>query len=265
VSRVNPVAIRRDRASELDLLARSLNQLGICDPYPLFEAATECRDGAASADCWGYTVANLVLRGTHKMRGFRPKEATDIHHLLDVELVGVCQEQAYVGDPFERLSVSILARAKVDQRNLLCAWHLDRHLTNVASEATCDPDLDATDDPLDACEIHPLYHFHFGGHRLTGPIDAQSADPGDVLLLEPPRLAHPPMDAVLAVDFVLSNFYPVNRRELLADNTYVNLVRNAQERYWKPYAQICAAGWAPGEFASWTPTTVWPNLHDDGA
>jgi hypothetical protein len=197
------------------------------------------------------------------MRGVRPKVASDIHHLLDVELLGVCREQEYVGDPFKRLSVNILARAKVDQKPLLCAWHLDRHLTAEEGEATPALGLVKDEASVGDSEIHPLYHIHFGGHRLTGPIDDESADLGDILLLEPPRLPHPPMDAVLAVDFILSNFYPANRQTLLADNAYIGLVKGAQARYWKPYAQVCAAGWTLGDCGDWTPTAVWPSLYDD--
>jgi hypothetical protein len=257
VPKVNPHAIRRDRAAELELLGRILAEFGICDLSPLYRAAAQCRAGV-NADRWGYSVANLILRLPHGLRGIRPKLATDIHHILDVVVEGTCEAEDYAGDPFCALAVDIVARGALGKQSLVCSWHLDRHLLTVAPE---EGEAKGTGEhPTESSETHPLYHFQFGGRAMTGMIDTGSASLGDVLLLEPPRLVHPPLDAVLAVDFILGNFYPADRQRLWTDGRYVGLVNAAQLRCWKPYANLCARSWEPEPATGWKPRDLWPHL-----
>jgi hypothetical protein len=104
------------------------------------------------------------------------------------------------------------------------SWHFDRH-PDKKSDGKPDKNPDFN---------HPLYHLHFGGKEINqGQIEY-----GEVLLLESPRILHPPMDIVLAVDFVLGNFYSRSSGKVneLRDNPlYQKLVKNAQNRFWKPY------------------------------
>ena len=67
---------------------------------------------------------------------------------------------------------------------------------------------------------------------------------GDVLLLPTPRISYPPMDIVLGIDFVLSNFVKVDLyRQIQNDSQYKAAVKNAQEKYWKPYMLSLAHHW----------------------
>jgi hypothetical protein len=259
VPRVNPGVIRRDRAAELEQLARLLDRFGVCNAHPLFQAADTCRtyQGAGGAG-WGYAVTGLLFARPHELRGIRPKEATEIQHVLDVELDGVCEADDYRGDPFTALSVDIVARGKKEGRSLLNAWHLDRHLDSDDARPAIGREEEASDQV--GSEVHPLYHFHFGGRLLTGPVDEDELDLGDLLLLEPPRIMHPPMDAILAVDFLLANFYPADRYILMSENEYATVVQKSQDRFWKPYADVCAGGWTNESFNRWNPDKVWPHL-----
>jgi hypothetical protein len=95
----------------------------------------------------------------------------------------------------------------------------------------------------------------------------QIDDYGSVLLPEPPRIAYPPMDAVLAVNFVLANFFGDEWRSLVGangDSEYVKLLTHAQNRFWRPYSQALSAAWKPGPFAKqdWSPAVIWPQLVD---
>lgn len=250
MGRVSPAAFRSTRASELDALARILERAEICDAYPLKAAAQECRDkGSREGEKWCYTMGPLIFRGLPHPRGARPQDATDLVHSLTVDLVGVCEDDGYLGDPFLHLVVEIQGRAQTGGRPLHSAWHLDRHLVQEG------------DGPGEAA--HPLYHFQYGGNWMISLQDDEMADYGDSLLLGPPRLAHPPMDAIMAVDFVLSNFGLDKRRVLFSDPEYRRLVVEAQKRVWLPYARILANGWEGSVLhGTWDAALLWPQLSE---
>jgi hypothetical protein len=87
--------------------------------------------------------------------------------------------------------------------------------------------------------VHPRFHFQVGGERL----DAIDADIRGVFMPETPRLACAPLDAILAVDFVLAH-YCGERWSLLRDlePSYGRLRKNPMQRYWSPYFRTLAEG-----------------------
>lgn len=110
--------------------------------------------------------------------------------------------------------------------------------------------------------MHPVYHLHYGGNRLDSTIQNEDHCYGDSLFLDSPRLAHPPMDAILGVDFVLTNYVSQESfRTLREDNQYQNLVKAAQSRVWRPYIQALAHSWSPvPDRCDWKDKTIWPQL-----
>src|SRR5690606_22254631 len=108
----------------------------------------------------------------------------------------------------------------------------------------------------DPNDCHPIYHLQFGGRKL----EKKYLDFGNALILDTPRVVHYPMDVILGVDFVLSNFFSASWRKLRQDGEYVNLVRDYQSYFWKPYAHSNASHWKP--FAqheiSWDPVSILP-------
>ena len=83
--------------------------------------------------------------------------------------------------------------------------------------------------------IHPYYHFHAGGKAIAGK------GPGSLMLLSSPRLPHPPMDIVLAVNFVICHFYSTHEVRfseemgIFTDDDYKQLVNRSAMRIYKPY------------------------------
>ena len=107
--------------------------------------------------------------------------------------------------------------------------------------------------------VHPVYHFQYGGKKLP-----KFKEWDKYVFLDSPRLAHPPLDAVLAIDFVISNYFPGKWRDLRDDGAYTNLIRNAQDRCWRPYSYAVAYQWppvppVPAETA-WSGEDIWPQL-----
>lgn len=102
------------------------------------------------------------------------------------------------------------------------AWHLDFHEDDT-------PEF-----------IHPSYHFHHGGRRIK----ESTEDYGELVLLDAPRLMHPPLDLFLAVDLLASNFLKDRVwRNLRADTSYQELVKESQSKWWMDYYQQIADYW----------------------
>lgn len=96
-------------------------------------------------------------------------------------------------------------------------WHLDRE-TNVNGKF-----------------IHPRYHFHAGGYLMKDILPEQGHD----FVISSPRLAHPPMDIVLIIHFLIQNF--INTRDeadkykITLDDEYIDILMRAQKRILDPY------------------------------
>lgn len=86
--------------------------------------------------------------------------------------------------------------------------------------------------------IHPSFHFTYGGKEM------KSMKLGDVLLLPAPRITHPPMDAVLGIDFILSNFLKKDLYDKIRSNSqYKAALKHSQQRLWRPYMLSLASHW----------------------
>jgi hypothetical protein len=220
---------RRERANELQQFAQLLLESQVVsehdDLYPLYNAAQMCRNSTPKGpDYYGYDLNRLLFQ-IETPRHTLPRNVGDSLVLeLSVTLKGICEVET--DDPFKyELSVDIeISASNSSPRKYLCAWHLDRH---IMGEEDSEPH-----------EVHPLYHFQYGGKNMYH-ID----NLGNVLLLDPPRLAHPPMDAILAIDFVLSNFAGAVWNKLRDDSVYRNIVADAQKRFWLPYFKSIVAQW----------------------
>lgn len=83
--------------------------------------------------------------------------------------------------------------------------------------------------------IHPLYHFHAGGSAI------QSKGPGSLIMLGSPRLPHPPMDIILAINFVICNFFSTGEKKfeeemkILDCDEYRRLLMKSAKRLYGPY------------------------------
>ena len=215
----------------------------------LEDAATDCSGG--SKNKWSYSLSDLTLvvpsSCLNQYRGTIPSPLTMLEVSLCVDAVGKCQKLTNPEDPLTSLSV----QWRVDTETRVATWRLDSNIGKQETES--------------ANFAHPLYHFHFGNHVLEEQLRKEAEDgeksdgdyqreemTGKVAYLGSPRLAHPPMDAVLAVDFTLSNFFPGLWHKLrmpgspgLSDaaERYTKLLIRAQKRFWGPYALAVALPW----------------------
>ena len=261
-------SFKRERANELRKLATVLESLSsshnaiVRDTGSLQTAANQCASG--HDDKWSYSMALLefitVPDDTHHR--VRPRDTRIDSIYLSVELGGVCRDFEDYDDPFTKLEVGIYVEGRKSNQKLSCAWHLDRHITgetvsNAPRKAKPKKKEEEQGEPLCA---HPIYHFQHGGRKMW---ELEEQEYGSQLLLEAPRIAHPPLDAVLAVDFVLSNYYGTTWMKLLEDTQYQQIIAGAQERCWRAYSIATASIWQRAvidQGKSWPGQVIWPQI-----
>ena len=215
------------------------------DPSPLFSAASTCVSAHADRDQWEYECVGLlfIVDNEHlsTYRNTIPSSLREIEIELNVHAGGRCWDRDSCDDPLNVLEVDCKIEARIQEVSYICAWHLDRNQGD-ADEAS-------------RHFVHPCHHFQFGGRRLPRELGY-----GQLLFIEPPRLAHPPLDAILAIDFVLTNYFPNTWQKLRRENPqYTRVIEEAQHRCWRPYATITASRWA-SEDPPWAADTIWPQL-----
>lgn len=240
----NPDSYRKARANELRTLAALLTKHGVCaDSGPLLSAANRCEgEKPNGSNSWGYRVERLILRLPHPQRKCVPSGVHDLSVEFSLEVAGMCLRVDHEEDPFFQLGMDIVVRGRTASKsNVICAWHLDRHIGGHGEASTA----------------HPHYHFQFGGKQLW----AELADSGDALFLEPPRLAHPPLEAILGVDFAVSNFKSSEWEKLRLDPEYEKIVEQTQNRVWRAYAKAVSDFWSMpcGPTKLWA-RAIWPQL-----
>jgi hypothetical protein len=249
---------RLERASELTQFARILRKLGNCDPYPLDNAAKMLTDFSyvpkinqadpINYNFWGYELKDLVFFFENVPRHTHPENPINLSLSLSVRAIADLQDFQKIVDPYKHLEVNIvITGTHISDKGpieLITSLHLDRHIVN---EGDNEPN-----------EVHPAYHFQFGGRKL----EKKYRDFGNSLILDSPRIVHYPMDALLSVDFILSNFFPSLWRQMRLEGEYVNLIRDYQAAFWKPYAHTKAFNWIPydGTIIKWSPLVIWPQL-----
>lgn len=237
-------SVRKEIANGLRQFALILNGEGIClDTSPLDKASASCLTG--SGDRWGYTMSGLTLRVGTDVK-CKPK-VPDFDCRLDVNVEGFCL-QSVDKDPLRRHDVQIVLKAlRKNGPPVLQAWHFDRHI------GPCSLPKPA----------HPRYHFSFGGRELDAHLQGACRKPhfDGLLLIDSPRLAHPPFDGILAIDFVLSSFAGTKWRLLRNRLDYQRIVSASQRRLWLPYVSVLYAHLDATTASPWSAFEVWPHMY----
>ena len=138
---------------------------------------------------------------------------------FDMNVNGNFEDAISGKDPFSSYAFNIVMYGMNDSDMLYNDMHLDRHDGSVSNNS-----------------VHPYYHFHFGGNRLTDQVENY----GQILILDSPRLMYHPMDFILAVDFIVSNFVPESWDRLRKDGNYISILQKAQKLFIEPYFKSLA-------------------------
>jgi len=246
---INPEKLRRDKAKDIIDLQGILDSKNILkNPGQLSGLSTLCgqpysRDGI---NLWKYYTANLdfgEIADEKARKHLRPSDCSSLFLHLSINLEGVCITEDEGLDPFLTLEFEIMITG-IDSNNkrYYSCLHLDRHSNGEQTELA-----------------HPRYHFQYGGRNVWSMIDTEETNFGASLFIEPPRIAHPPLDIILGIDFVLSNFYGSKRKRLLENPQYINLLEKAQCELWRPYVNALASRWN-SLHSNWESKDIWPQL-----
>lgn len=181
-----------------------------------------------SSDDWEHNNTSITFTNIDLGQGAMPNSAYRGTGKVKLKFSGKGRvyEKNEICNPLQNMSMELLIVIERKKDGILkpltSAWHLDKHSdTQKAGEKNVESNFS-----------HPEYHFHFGGRQLT---DDQNIS-GNILLIGSPRIQYFPMDIILAIDFVIQNFYEKEKRTSLTKNPdYVKAVQNAKQRIWKPY------------------------------
>jgi hypothetical protein len=215
-------ARRRKRADELQKLKTCLDEIRSFDSGPISRAASLCMTYGGEQDLWQYKIENLIFHIETPQNTLPASTPKNLQLDLSCTASGPCIEQKEPVDPLFSLDLNIVIECETKENKLIASWHLDKHNFEGVSK-----------------EIHPEYHFHYGGHKMKD----DSLSFGSALILGPPRLAHPPLDGILAVDFVVSNFASEFWKKLRTNTIYNSLIKLRQNELWRPYFKSIALHW----------------------
>lgn len=206
----------------------------IRDPSPLEDVLARFRRNIVNNKS-GYELSSLMFYKCESMSHIRPADIRPSKAMpLEIKLgVSVSVDNDYSFNNIQSMCINIEYEAQREvvtfpggvevRKNKTShgSWHLDYHSEKEQTSLA-----------------HPLYHFHHGGKKMYG-----HGDYGDVMILDAPRVAHPPLDLVLAIDFVISNFMEREWAVLSGVTEYRSLLCKAQERWWKDYYLNVASYW----------------------
>jgi len=240
-SEENKSSISRD----LDTMARLLVKYDLCkNPKPLYDAVTECLN-RSNGEYWNYKITGLRF-DIDNIGHILPHGADLLEADFSIVIKGNYCDLETICNPIIDIEFNIeLIGTRTEINDLHSSWHLDKHPLDEDGEETK--------------FIHPEYHFTFGGRRMWH----SGKDYGAALVLSSPRLIHPPMDAILGIDFIIQNYISKKRRKSLTqDREYRKLLYNSQLRIWRPFWISVASAWNkfPFDSIALQPAQLAPNI-----
>ncbi|MFT3903894.1 MAG: hypothetical protein QM727_12025 [Niabella sp.] len=195
-------------------------------------------------DLWGYSISNIKFPvEISTLKHIRPEGFSNLEVIIDVNVVSRNSEWLKLNDPFDSLNFRTLLKGTNQKTSKIhyLGFHIDRHNGEKVNE------------------VHPLYHIQYLQNSKVKNKD--DFDHGDSLQLDIPRMMQLPMDLILGVSVIISNFAPKLYEKLLKDRQFVNLTREYQERVWRPYFNSLESYWlTPMNNRSWDPKLNCPYL-----
>jgi|SRR5690554_112055 len=249
-------------AADLKLLKRALNEVNINkksidsidraikrleDKTDLPPTSTDSNGNAiATPHSWGYDISGFVIDTDLSGSLQYPKVLKSALVEFSIKVQGEYFDYTTeTRDPFKHLEFNIVVEGKSRKtRDHILSYHLDRHVEGKNPSK----------------QVHPIYHFQMGGKKLHS-YKEKGKNFGNQLILDSPRFMHYPMDFVLGLDFVISNFAPDLWRKLKRNNSYIRILRESQERTLKPYFGSIAHHLGFHVINNkWSPKEIFPQL-----
>lgn len=230
--------------SDFSSIQSAITELNNSKYIPQVNNVESCRDR------WGYDAADLLFRFASSPDKSKPHPIQNVELVLSISVRGNVNDLNTFKDPLEQLKFDIVIRGKHDGKDLIATYHLDRHIEEIGDNPSLEP--------------HPKYHFQFGGKKMMEEYNV-NLDTGNIMFLNPPRIPHHPMELILGVDFIISNFFPQRWKNLTENvDEYNNLIEKYQGLFVKYYTLNLASYWnkgaLEGNVTDLTPNKIYPQL-----
>ena len=239
------MAFRRDRASELRQIADLLDKhIGDTNTYCIHNAIAllnnseiipVLKDGTTDENIWGYDIEDFELP-VETIKHIKPDDIKDAKAILNLKIRADINKWNTYEDPLVELSFNVTLKG-IGKTIYYFGFHIDKHTPNTRND-----------------EPHPIYHLQYN----LNPRKSEKPNLGEILFLDTPRIMHKPLDFILGIGFLTSNFFPTAYNILIEEANYVKLSRKYQYSVWRPYFHTLANHWKPFEERnnSWNPTNL---------
>lgn len=193
------------------------------------------KDGSTNEGIWGYDVEDFRMP-LDTLSHVNPQDITKGEVILNMKLRAKIDDWNTFNDPFIELGYNVMIKG-IGEKTYHFGLHIDKHIGSTVSK-----------------EPHPIYHLQYN----FNPTESNKPNLGDLFCIDTPRIMHKPVDFILGIGFLTSNFYPIAFEILKEDREFVNLQQSYQTAIWKPYFHTLANNWKP--FAQ--TDIVWSPIND---
>lgn len=231
-----PDYFRNQRKKDVMDFLLILNNLSIS------HGSIDFKNGLSKEGLWGYTISDITFKVDQSvLRHISPAGFTNVEVIIDLDVESKISEWENLNDPFCSLNFRSLIKGTNSKTNKLhyLSFHIDRHNGSETNE------------------IHPLYHLQYVQNCKKN--EKEEFDHGDTFQLDVPRMMHLPMELILGVSTILSNFSPSKYSELIENRQFVNLCKTYQKYVWHPYFNSLENFWLKNPM-EWDPKLNCPYL-----
>lgn len=226
----NIMKLRLERAAELTRYAQLIDKYSLsANTYLLHDAARKLRDKThafhkpktTNYSCWGYNIEGLIISVPFSGRHILPHSIKSLEISVDTKILCDYEIWRSYSDPFLKMNFRAMVRGTDTSGTYSFGFHIDKHEEERLTE-----------------EIHPIYHLQY-----SPKTDDELSKLGNVLYMDAPRMMHAPVDIILGIDLILSNFAPNIWNKMRDEAEYHSIFKLYQESFWRPYIHTLASNW----------------------
>lgn len=180
------------------------------------------KNGESNENIWGYDIVDFKMP-LDTFNHVIPQSINNGEVILNMKLRAKIENWNTFNDPFVELVFRVMIKG-VGDKTYHFGFHIDKH---IGSEIVKEP--------------HPIYHLQYD----FNPTQSATPNLGDLFYIDTPRIMHKPIDFILGIGFLTSNFYPIAFEALNDEREYVKLNTKYQEAFWRPFFHTIANKWKP--------------------
>lgn len=225
---------------DIQKIASSLELFGI-DTTSIYSAISNIRNNPSDV---GYKLKPMMFNFEDNLKYPKVKSHKDIVDLVlyfDMKVNMDFDSFKNGKDPFNvfLFNIKIFGNTREDpETKLVYTLHFDKH--------------DGSISPMP----HPSYHFQLGGRELKDNV----IEYGQALFLDSPRIMHHPMELILSIDFILSNFFPLIWQKIKRSPDYFDVLKKYQAQFIKPYFKSIVEHFDNDSIPLWNSYDIYPQL-----